>query len=256
METIAPFKRENSKSSFTDDDELSRMSDLESEYRDNNIRRMSLSSSLPASPSASSYNKMSVDSDDARSVSSTSRRDNHTMETSAPSPSTTLPSPATTPNITTTTRVIRPIGSSWANLSTSNNIRQQDELYMVDSSNMSKRAAQTKSSYDLRERRDPERRSVNRRSSLLVSFGFIKFFLKSQYWFKQAQIESSVESDRSSRCKLNAACKYMSKRAKLLASIGRHTFRRFRDEKGAWDDCATQDIRQWVCWCRLAKLAL
>lgn len=181
MEAITPFKRENSKSSFTDDDELSRMSDLESEYRDNNIRRMSLSSSLPASPSASSYNKMSVDSDDARSVSSTSRRDNHTMETSAPSPSTTLPSPATTPNITTTTRVIRPIGSSWANLSTSNNIRQQDELYMVDSSNMSKRAAQTKSSYDLRERRDPERRSVNRRSSLLVSFGFIKFFLKSQY---------------------------------------------------------------------------
>lgn len=168
METITPFKRENSKSSFTDDDELSRMSDLESEYRDNNMRRMSLTSSLPASPSASSYNKMSVDSDDARSVSSTSRRDNHTMETTTLSPCVTLSSPATTPNTNTTaTRVIRPIGSSWANLSSNNNIRQQDELYMVDNSTMSKRAAQTKSTYDLRERRDPERRSVNRRSSLL-----------------------------------------------------------------------------------------
>ncbi|GAN06967.1 hypothetical protein MAM1_0143c06457 [Mucor ambiguus] len=178
METITPFKRENSKSSFTDDDELSRMSDLESEYRDNNIRRMSLTSSLPASPSASSYNKMSVDSDDARSVSSTSRRDNHTMETSTLSPSTTSATSAATPStVTTTTRAIRPIGSSWANLS-SNNIRQQDELYMVDSNTMSKKAAHTKSSYDLRERRDPERRSVNRRSSLLVSFGLIKFFLK------------------------------------------------------------------------------
>ncbi|CAO3638703.1 unnamed protein product [Mucor fragilis] len=167
METITPFKRENSKSSFTDDDELSRMSDLESEYRDNNIRRMSLTSSVPASPSASSYNKMSVDSDDARSVSSTSRRDNHAMEASTLSPSTTSTTLATTPNTptTATTRVIKPIGNSWANLS-SNNIRQQDELYMVDSINMSKKAAQTKS-YDLRERRDPERRSVNRRSSLL-----------------------------------------------------------------------------------------
>lgn len=48
---------------------------------------------------------------------------------------------------------------------------------MVDSINMSKKAAQTKS-YDLRERRDPERRSVNRRSSLLVSFNLIKIFLK------------------------------------------------------------------------------
>ncbi|KAL9544197.1 hypothetical protein MBANPS3_007746 [Mucor bainieri] len=180
MEAITPFKRENSKSSFTDDDELSRMSDLESEYRDNNIRRMSLTSSLPASPSASSYNKMSVDSDDARSVSSTSRRDNPAMDTSTLSPSTMSPAPTTASSTTTTiatTRAIRPIGSSWANLS-SNNIRQQDELYMVDSNTMTKKATQTRSSYDLRERRDPERRSVNRRSSLLVSFGFIKFFLK------------------------------------------------------------------------------
>ncbi|KAK4512515.1 uncharacterized protein ATC70_003216 [Mucor velutinosus] len=168
METITPFKRENSKSSFTDDDELSRMSDLESEYRDNNIRRMSLTPSLPASPSASSYNKMSVDSDDARSVSSTSRRDNHAMDTSTVPPSAISSAPATTPSTitSTTTRVIRPIGSSWANLS-SYNIRQQDELYMVDSNIMGKKTAQTKSSYDLRERRDPERRSVNRRSSLL-----------------------------------------------------------------------------------------
>ncbi|KAI8644809.1 hypothetical protein BD408DRAFT_339701 [Parasitella parasitica] len=82
---------------------------------------MSLTSSLPASPSTSSYNKMSVDSDDARSV------------------------------------------SSWTH-SSINNIRQQDELYLVDS-NTNKKTVQTK--YDLRERRDPERRSVNRRSSLL-----------------------------------------------------------------------------------------
>ncbi|KAL7311448.1 hypothetical protein PS15m_009210 [Mucor circinelloides] len=176
METITPFKRENSKSSFTDDDELSRMSDLESEYRDNSIRRMSLTSSLPASPSASSYNKMSVDSDDARSVSSTSRRDNNTLENSTMLPSTSS-TPTTTPNTTATTRAIRPIGSSWANLS-SNNIRQQDELYMVDSNSVSKKPPQAKSSYDVRERRDPERRSVNRRSSLLVSFSLINLFLK------------------------------------------------------------------------------
>ncbi|KAG1085454.1 hypothetical protein G6F42_021392 [Rhizopus arrhizus] len=176
METITPFKRENSKSSFTDDDELSRMSDLESEYRDNSIRRMSLTSSLPASPSASSYNKMSVDSDDARSVSSTSRRDNNTLENSTMLPSTSS-TPATIPSTTATTRAIRPIGSSWANLS-SNNIRQQDELYMVDSNSVSKKPPQAKSSYDVRERRDPERRSVNRRSSLLVSVSLINLFLK------------------------------------------------------------------------------
>lgn len=161
METITPFKRENSKSSFTDDEDLSRMSDLENEYRDNNMRRMSLTSSLPASPSASSYNKMSVDSDDARSVSSTSRRDNNNMET-------TTSAPTTTSTTTSTIRAIRPIGNSWANL-TNNNIRQQDELYMVDNNTHKKTTVQTKSCYNLRERRDPERRNVNRRSSLLVS---------------------------------------------------------------------------------------
>jgi hypothetical protein len=175
METITSFKRENSKSSFTDDDDLSRMSDLENEYRDNNTRRMSITSSLPASPSASSYNKMSVDSDDARSVSSTSKRDNN-IETAtiAPTTTTTTATATTTTTISTTSttastaRAIRPIGSSWINL-TNNNIRQQDELYMIDNNTNKKTNVQTKSSYDLRERRDPERRNVNRRSSLLVS---------------------------------------------------------------------------------------
>ncbi|CEP10798.1 hypothetical protein [Parasitella parasitica] len=152
MENDPPLKRESSKNSFTDDDEFSRMSDLENEYRDNHTRRMSLTSSLPASPSTSSYNKMSVDSDDARSVSSTSRRDNITMETTSNISTTS----------TTTSRVIRPIGSSWTS-SNINNIRQQDELYLDNNTN--KKAVQTK--YDLRERRDPERRNVNRRSSLL-----------------------------------------------------------------------------------------
>jgi hypothetical protein len=142
----SPFKREQSKSSFTDDEELSRMSDLESEYRESS-RRMSLAS-LPASPSASSYNKMSVDSDDARSTSSASGKQSEP-------------------------RIIRSLGSHWATLSDTKqqqqqnqyNIRQQDELFMLDNN---RKSPQIKA-YDLRERRDPERRNVNRRSSLLVT---------------------------------------------------------------------------------------
>jgi hypothetical protein len=114
---------------------------------------MSLAS-LPASPSASSYNKMSVDSDDARSTSSASGK--QPLEP----------------------RIIRPLGSHWATISdmklqqsTINqyNIRQQDELFVLDNNNNSTKKSPQIKAYDLRERRDPERRNVNRRSSLLVT---------------------------------------------------------------------------------------
>lgn len=158
MET--PFKREQSKSSFTDDEELSRMSDLESEYRENanTSRRMSLAS-LPASPSASSYNKMSIDSDDARSTSSASGK------------------------LATEPRSIRPLGSHWATISdmkqqstlSQYNIRQQDELFIQETNNCNIKKSPQIKAYDLLERRDPERRNVNRRSSLLVTKHYFVF---------------------------------------------------------------------------------
>lgn len=67
--------RRMSRASYTDDEDLCRMSDLEGEsFRNNDrpfLRRRSSSVSLAASPSSSSQ-KMSIDSDDARSVSSIS----------------------------------------------------------------------------------------------------------------------------------------------------------------------------------------
>lgn len=171
---IPILKRKTSKSSFIDDDDLSRMSDLDSDnnnltsttnsntltnasssiYMNNpatSSRRMSFNSLPPSSPS-NSYNKMSVDSDDAKSISSVTSYNSkkHDMETI----------PGTPP------RIIRALGSNWITLSnTRQQLVQQDEiLYMTD-----KKPTNNTTKYDLRERKDPERRNVNRRSSLLVS---------------------------------------------------------------------------------------
>lgn len=173
---IPSLKRKGSKNSFTDDDDLSRMSDLDTDNNNNNSsstpnsnsttsntyinqptttnssRRMSLNSLPPSSPSYS-YNKMSIDSDDAKSISSVTSYNSkkQDMETV----------PVTPP------RIIRALGSNWITLSNTRQPVQQDEvLYATD------RKSPNIKPYDLRERKDPEKRNVHRRSSLLVRIHF------------------------------------------------------------------------------------
>ncbi|KAG0173450.1 hypothetical protein DFQ28_008401 [Apophysomyces sp. BC1034] len=196
MEPQYTSRRRHSRASYTDDEEqANRMSDLEGD-KEFVRRRRSSSTSLPASPSSSSY-KMSVDSDDARSTSSMSigrqSNSNHSRQATPVS----FLTPLAEQNITRRLQQNRPISdlgntgnsSTWPSFDgTSKHSRSMYDV-MIDepgqqddsTSGRSRRPlAQPKGQHgpmpvipsvyrsnSTELRRDPERRSVTRRSSLL-----------------------------------------------------------------------------------------
>ncbi|ORY96462.1 hypothetical protein BCR43DRAFT_514858 [Syncephalastrum racemosum] len=179
------------RTTIDDDDTASRMSDLETNDT-RGLRRRSLSASPTASPSSSSQ-KMSIDSDDARSVSSMST---HRSQTLLPSEPRRLPSQHALTRCFATEQTHVP--HSWSSFdepryptstpSTPTHPHQQhqqqqqqqqqhhyqrkwttrlDRQHHRSLSSSSAEASSSSSFPSTSARPDPERRSVTRRSSLL-----------------------------------------------------------------------------------------